>query len=122
MFMNREKFSEAPATAIGQALRAVERQKSAWPLLMSADARAQRAALFHYLDASAADLFTLVAEAAEAGHRQICLLSVPLLAERLPVIFPHGTKRNCDASMFNDWLTGKDLSHLFYTDGLSLNW
>jgi len=122
MYMNNESLRAPSLQAVGTALRAVERQKQSLPMVLNADERAQRAALFHFLDASASEIFTLVANAAERGSRQVRVTDVPLLAQRLPTIFRSGEHHDFDADMFNDWLFSKDLSHHFYSDGSHLRW
>lgn len=122
MYMNEELSKQPSPIAIGTALRAVEQQKRALPTLLNADAKAQRSALFHFLDAAADELFALVAEAAVSNARQVRVADVPMLAERLPRIFHSAPAGEFDAEMFNDWLMSKDLKHQFHTDGTYLRW
>jgi len=110
------------ANIIGEALRAVELQKLSHASLLSADARAQRAALFHFLNSAAQDLFALVARAAAGKERQVRVTDVELLAQRLPNIFRRIDGSDFNAEMFNEWLFVNDLSHHFHTDGIFLKW
>ena len=122
MIMNNEKSFESAAHVIGQALRTVERQKHALSALLTADEKQQRAALFHFLDRCAPDLFLMVCQTAEGRERRVRVADLPALAERLPVIFRGKGGKDFDPDMFNDWLYSKDLSHHFHGDGIYLRW